>query len=101
MTAILTLTVLVLIAISLWQVAKIFEMSQSKVDNSQVANDRDNDTQGKLMFAFLAFLYTLTLFSFWKWGDVLLPAAASEHGSDYDNLMWISFALIFFVQTVT
>ena len=29
MTAILTLTVLVLIAISLWQVAKIFEMSQT------------------------------------------------------------------------
>ena len=37
--------------------------------------------QGKLMFAFLAILiYAITLFSFWKWGDVLLPAAASEHG---------------------
>ena len=101
MTAILTLTVLFLIAISLWQVAKIFEMSQPSKNNTQVANDRDNDIQGKLMFAFLAFLYILTLYSFWKWGDVLLPAAASEHGSDYDSLMWISFALIFFVQTVT
>jgi len=30
-----------------------------------------------------------------------LPNAASEHGSDYDNLMWISFAIIFFVQTIT
>ena len=101
MTAILTITVLVLIAISLWQVAKIFEMSQTSKNNSQVANDSDNDTQGKLMFAFLAFLYTLTLYSFWAWGDVLLPAAASEHGGEYDNLMWISFALIFFVQTIT
>ena len=101
MTAILPLTVLFLIAISLWQVAKIFEMSQPSKNNTQVANDRDNDIQGKLMFAFLAFLYILTLYSFWKWGDVLLPAAASEHGSDYDSLMWISFALIFFVQTVT
>ena len=101
MTAILTLTVLVLIAISLWQVAKIFEMSQTTRDDSQVANDRDNDIQGKLMFAFLAFLYILTLYSFWEWGDVLLPKAASEHGSDYDSLMWISFALIFFVQTIT
>ena len=43
MTAILTLTVLVLIAISLWQVAKIFEMSQTTKDNSQVANDHDNE----------------------------------------------------------
>jgi cytochrome c oxidase subunit 2 len=30
-----------------------------------------------------------------------LPEAASEHGGDYDQLMWISFALIFFVQTIT
>ena len=64
MTAILTLTVLVLIAISLWQVAKIFEMSQATKDNSQVANDHDNDIQGKLMFAFLAFLYILTYILF-------------------------------------
>ena len=31
----------------------------------------------------------------------MLPQAASEHGSDYDNLMWVSFAIIFFVQTIT
>jgi cytochrome c oxidase subunit 2 len=41
------------------------------------------------------------LFSFWKWGDVLLPDASSEHGLEYDNLMWISFAIIFFTQTIT
>jgi cytochrome c oxidase subunit 2 len=41
------------------------------------------------------------LFSFWKWGDVLLPEASSEHGLEYDNLMWISFAIIFFTQTIT
>jgi cytochrome c oxidase subunit 2 len=101
MTAILTLTVLVLIGISIWQISKMFDLSQTERNTSQVADDNDNNTQGKLMFAFLVFIYLLTLFSFWKWGDVLLPAAASEHGSDYDNLMWISFALIFFVQTVT
>ena len=32
---------------------------------------------------------------------MLLPKAASEHGSDYDSLLWISFAIIFFVQTIT
>ena len=53
------------------------------------------------MFAFLIFIYAITLFSFWKWGDVLLPSASSEHGSEYDNLMWISFAIIFFTQTIT
>jgi cytochrome c oxidase subunit 2 len=54
-----------------------------------------------MMFAFLIFIYAITLFSFWKWGDVLLPDASSEHGIEYDNLMWISFAIIFFTQTIT
>jgi cytochrome c oxidase subunit 2 len=79
----------------------MFDLSQTERNTSQVANDNDNNTQGKLMFAFLVFIYLLTLYSFYAWGDVLLPEAASEHGSQYDNLMWISFALIFFVQTVT
>jgi cytochrome c oxidase subunit 2 len=101
MTIALSLTILVLIGISVWQIAKIFELSQSKKENTQVANDNDNRYNGQLMFAFLLFIYGITLYSFWKWGDVLLPEAASEHGSEYDNLMWISFAIIFFVQTIT
>jgi len=101
MTLILTFTALILVAISIWQITKIFELSQGNKENNQVATDADNNYNGKLMFAFLLFLYGLTLYSFWAWGDVLLPEAASEHGSDYDNLMWISFAIIFFVQTIT
>ena len=101
MTYLLIITVLILVAISIWQISKIFELSQAKRDDSQIANDNDNKWNGNLMFAFLLFIYGITLFSFWKWGDVLLPEAASEHGSEYDNLMWISFAIIFFVQTVT
>lgn len=101
MTILLTLTVLALIAISIWQITKIFELSQSKKNNTQVADDDDNRWNGQLMFAFLIFIYGITLYSFWKWGDVLLPDASSEHGIEYDNLMWISFAIIFFVQTIT
>jgi cytochrome c oxidase subunit 2 len=101
MTILLTLTVLALIAIALWQITKIFELSQHKKTNTQVADDDDNRWNGQLMFAFLIFIYAITLFSFWKWGDVLLPDASSEHGLEYDNLMWISFAIIFFTQTIT
>ena len=93
-------SVLILIAIAIWQVTKIFELSQVKKVSTQVADDNDNDWNGKLMFAFLIFIYGITIFSFWSYGDVLLPKAASEHGYDYDNLMWISFAIIFFVQTL-
>ncbi|MGA0373208.1 MAG: cytochrome c oxidase subunit II [Flavobacteriaceae bacterium] len=101
MTILLTLTVLALIAIALWQITKIFELSQPKKKNNQVADDDDNRWNGQLMFGFLIFIYAITLYSFWKWGDVLLPDASSEHGLEYDNLMWISFAIIFFTQTIT
>lgn len=101
MNIFLILSVLVLIAISIWQITKIFELSQAKKINTQIADDSDNNLNGKLMFAFLIFIYGITIYSFWAYGDVLLPDAASAHGSDYDNLMWISFAIIFFVQTIT
>ena len=101
MTVFLTLLILILISVSIWQVSKILELSQPKSESTEVADDNDNETQGKLMFAFLIFIYVLTIFSFWKWGDVLLPDAASEHGSEYDSLMWVTFSVIFFVQTIT
>ncbi len=106
MTTLLSLAVLLLIGIAVWQISKIFELTQIQSEGydpatSEIANDKDNNTQGNLMFAFLVFIYLLTIYSFWAWGDVLLPEAASEHGDDYDNLMLISFVLIFFVQTVT
>jgi len=69
--------------------------------NDQIANDSDNKYNGYLLFAFLVFIYGITIFSFAKYGKMLLPMPASEHGADYDQLMWISFAIIFFVQTVT
>ena len=101
MNVLLIFSVLILIAIAIWQVTKIFERSQGKKVYTQVADDDDNNWNGKLMFGFLFFIYGITIFSFVMYGDVLLPKAASEHGSEYDNLMWISFAIIFFVQTIT
>ncbi|MBT8283475.1 MAG: cytochrome c oxidase subunit II [Muriicola sp.] len=101
MTTLLTILVLILVAIAIWQMTKIFELSQIKAETSQVASDKDNKYNGYLMFAFLIFIYAITIFSFWKYTKVLLPEAASEHGSDYDNLMLWSFAIIFFTQTIT
>ena len=101
MTVLLTLAILALIAIAIWQMTKIFELSQIKADDSQVATDQDNKNNGYLMFAFLIFIYGITIFSFVKYNKTLLPEPASEHGLEYDELMWVSFAIIFFVQTIT
>ncbi|RNC91872.1 MAG: cytochrome c oxidase subunit II [Allomuricauda sp.] len=103
MNIVLILTVLILVAIAIWQMTKIFELSQLKADQSvsEIANDYDNNYNGYLLFAFLIFIYGITIFSFAKYYKFLLPEAASEHGAGYDQLMWISFAIIFFVQTIT
>lgn len=101
MTALLTIIVLVLVAIAIWQMTKIFELSQASADNSQIASDKDNKLNGYLMYGFLVFIYLLTIYSLWKWGGVVLGTPASEHGKDYDNLMLISLVLIFIVQFIT
>ena len=103
MTIIFSLVTVILISISVWQIVKIFEISNlgQKKDNSQVANYKDNDLHGKLMFAFLAFIYLVTIYSFVSYTKVLLPESASEHGYTYDNLLLISFITIFIVQTIT
>lgn len=103
MTTLLVLIVLVLLSVALWQMTKIFDLTQvgKKGDDSQIATDNDNNVQGYLMFGFLAFLYIFTIYGLLKWGHLVLTNPASEHGSDYDNLMWISFAIIFFVQAIT
>jgi len=102
MTAFLTIIVLVFITVAIWQMVKIFDLTQASNENSQVATDKDNKINGYLMMGFLAFIYIITIVCFVLWGDLpLMYNSASEHGVKVDNLMIISMALIFFVQTVT
>ena len=103
MTVLLSIIAVTLLAISVWQITKIFEISNlgAKKDDSQIASEKDNDLQGKLMFAFLVFIYLVTIYSFVSYTKVLLPESASEHGYTYDTLLIISFIIIFIVQTVT
>lgn len=104
MTSLLVLIILVLLSIALWQLTKIFDLTQigQKSENSQVANDDDNNVQGYLMFGFLGFIYLTTIFCLVKYGNLpLLDNSASEHGPMIDNLMVISLVLIFVVQTIT
>ena len=100
MTSLLVIIVLVLLAVALWQLTKIFDLTQvgSKSDDSQIATDNDNNVQGYLMFGFLAFIYVFTIFGLLKWGDLPLHTPASEHGATVDSLMNITWVLIFTVQ---
>ncbi len=103
MTSFLVFTVLVLIGIAIWQLTKIYDLTQigGDSDDSEIANDKDNSVNGYLMFAFVGFIYIFTIYSFYAWSEFILGTPASVHGKEVDSLMAISMALIFFVQTVT
>ncbi|KAB1156781.1 cytochrome c oxidase subunit II [Flavobacterium luteum] len=103
MTSLLVIIVLGLLAIALWQLTKIFDLTQVGVvnDDTQVANDKDNDIQGYLMFGFLAFIYIFTIYGLLKWGPLVLHTPASAHGPELDSLMNVTWLVIFFVQGLT
>ncbi|QKJ62453.1 cytochrome c oxidase subunit II [Flavobacterium sp. M31R6] len=103
MTSLLVIIVLVLLAVAVWQLTKIFDLTQvaSTSDNSQIATDDDNNVQGYLMFGFLAFIYIFTIYGVYTWGPLVLHTPASEHGALIDNLMNITWVLIFTVQAIT
>lgn len=103
MTVFLIIVVVALFAITVWQLTKIFQLSRDtrSIDSNQVASDKDNRTQGNLMLAFGIAFYIFMLYNFWNFSDRALPAAASEHGQEYDNLLLISMAVIMFVQVIT
>jgi cytochrome c oxidase subunit 2 len=104
MTNLLIFIVLILLCITVWQMKKVFNLAQmgSAGRDSQIADAKDNRVNGYLMVGFLIFIYALTFLCFIKWGDLpLLDNAASEHGPGIDNLMIISFIMLFAVQFVT
>ena len=104
MTTLLVLIVVVLLAVALWQLTKIFDLTQVgvNVNDSHVATDNDNKVNGYLMFAFLGFIYVTTIYCFIYYGQFpLIGNSASAHGPEVDNLMVISMIIIFIVQIIT
>lgn len=102
-TVLLIILVAALFAITVWQLTKIFQLSRdtNSIDDSQVASDKDNRMQGNLMLAFGIAFYIFMLYNFWSFGDRALPAASSEHGAEWDNLLLISMVVIMLVQVLT
>ena len=103
MTSLLVIIVLFLLSVALWQLTKIFDLTQVGVssNDSGIADDKDNNIQGYLMFGFLAFIYVFTIYGLLKWGGLILHTPASAHGEEVDSLMNMTWIVIFIVQTIT
>lgn len=101
MTALLIIIVAALLGITIWQISKIFKLSQPiESDDSQIATNKDNQKQGKIFLIFTVFLYGLMIYSFWELSKFYLPGGTSTHTDDYDQLFFISLGLIMFVQVI-
>jgi cytochrome c oxidase subunit 2 len=104
MAGLLVFFILVLLSVALWQLTKIFDLTQVGKNNvdTGVADDNDNKVNGYLSFIFLGFIYVITIYCLLNYGKFpLMSNAASVHGKEVDQLMWISMILIFTVQTIT
>ena len=73
MTTLFIVLILTFVTIAIWQMIKIFDLSRAisgiKVDDSQIANDKDNKINGNLMLGFLIFIYAITIICFIRYGD--------------------------------
>lgn len=102
MTVFLILIVIALLGVTVWQMSKIYRLSQSKApDDSPIANNKDNKNQGILMLVFTVFLYGFMIFNFWDYSALYPPKSGSEHGVDIDRLFFVSIIVIMIVQLVT
>jgi cytochrome c oxidase subunit II len=98
MTNILIILVALLVVATLVQLLRVGELL-SEVKNQDVnkVTEKDNKTQGLLVFC-VGFLFVLSVvWQFVSWGPLMLPSASSEHGEKIDVLMKFTTGLIVFV----
>src|SRR5687767_14811108 len=98
----IVLVVIVLAAIAVAQLMRVYELT-SKIRNRR-EEDVDlpvNNLNAMMMILFLAVFFGSGVYMFFKYGNGLLPEAASEHGQDVDWLFNVNWIIVFFVFIFT
>ena len=104
-TKLIVIIALVLGAVAIAQLMRLYEASikMSKSDESEV-NSKDNNLNGKLMLAFMAFLFLGFIWLMMRFGWTGRGEAASIHGKAYDWLLnlnfWIIISVFFLTNTL-
>lgn len=102
MTQLLIALAVVLVVAAIVQVVRILELSaELRGGNSEKVTEKDNRNQGALMLLFMIAMIGSFFWMWIKWGPLLLPGAASEHGVQIDNLMAITMGIIIIVFLIT
>ena len=92
MLALFYIFIAVAVGVSFWQITRVMNL------RGVIANDKDNNTQGKIALGFLVFLYAMMVYCLIAMNVLMLPESASIEGEHDDNLFSITFWLIGVVQ---
>lgn len=96
----IVLVVIVLVAIAVAQLMRVYELT-SKIRNrrEEDLDLRVNNINAMMMILFLAVFFGSGVYMLFKYGNGMLPEAASLHGQDVDwlfNINWIIVFTVFF-----
>ncbi|CAI8158543.1 MAG: Alternative cytochrome c oxidase subunit 2 [Polaribacter sp. SA4-10] len=84
----------VAIGVSFWQITRVMDL------RTVIADDNDNDKQGKYFLVFTVFFYAMMVYCLIAMNVLMLPESASIEGEHDDNLFDITFWLIGIVQFI-
>ena len=84
MLALFYIFIAIALGVSFWQITRVMNL------RGVIANDKDNDTQGKLALGFTVFLYAMMIYCLIAMNVLMLPESASIEGEHDDNLFKIT-----------
>lgn len=98
----ITWIVIILAVVTLAQLMRISAIAM-KIKNrrEEDISDADNNFNGTFLLLFVLAFFAATIYMFFKYGNGLLPVAASEHGVELDTLFNINWIIVFAVFFLT
>ncbi len=104
MMKLLILLVVVLGAVAIAQLARVYELTaRLRNKREEDISPADNRMNGRLMWLFLVAYFAFFAWLVMAYGDKMLPVAASEHGVETDRLMdfnWVILIIAFVLTNV-
>lgn len=103
MDTLIFVVVAILAIIALTQAVRVFELSAAIKggDDDVKVGDKDNNTQGVLLFVFLIVFFGAFAWMLYEYMPLTLPTSASVHGHDIDMLWDISMGVIILAFLLT
>lgn len=102
MTTLLIILSIVLAVLAVGQLMRVFEATAKlRGEISPLPTDAENKYQSRMMIVFVLSYFSFFLWLVCRYGDLLLPQSASEHGEQLDALLDFNWWIIVIVFVIT